>query len=84
MRADALNLDYYPVRTEMTGMKHIPTSHVCSTGENKLKELLLNKTLLYICYADEYKSKYIIVEKISTEEDKSERVHKNIKTQKYT
>ena len=33
MRADALNSYNYPVRTEMTGMKHIPNSHVCSTDE---------------------------------------------------
>ena len=30
MRADALNLDNYPVRTEMTCMTHIPILNVCS------------------------------------------------------
>ena len=31
MRADALNLDNYPVRTEMNSMKQIPTSQICYT-----------------------------------------------------
>ena len=35
MIADALNPHHYPVRTEMTGMKQIPTSHVCFMDESK-------------------------------------------------
>ena len=46
MRADALNLHVYPVRTEITATKQIPVLHVCSTDDMKLKEFLVNKTLL--------------------------------------
>ena len=35
MRDDALKSKNYPVRTEMTGKKHILISHVCSTDDNK-------------------------------------------------
>ena len=42
MRADALNLHIYPVRTEMTATKQIPNSHVCSTDKSKLKEFLVD------------------------------------------
>ena len=34
MIADALNSHVYPVRTEMTGLKHIPISHVCYMGKS--------------------------------------------------
>ena len=37
MRADALNLHVYPVRTEMTATKQITASHVCYTNKRKLK-----------------------------------------------
>ena len=30
MRADALNSHIYPFTMELTGMEHIPISHVCS------------------------------------------------------
>ena len=35
MRTYALNLEIDPVRTEMTGMKQIPISHVFSTDKSK-------------------------------------------------
>ena len=35
MRADDLNSHIYPVRTEMTATKQIPTLHICSTEERK-------------------------------------------------
>ena len=72
MRSDALNLHIYPVRTEITVMKQIPTSRVCSTDKSELKKFLGNKTLSQSCSADKYKSKGIIVDKFSTEDDKSE------------
>ena len=53
MRADALNSENYPLRTEMSGTKHIPTSHVCSTDKSELKEFLVDKKLLHICSTDE-------------------------------
>ena len=35
MISDALNFHVEPVNTEMTGMKHILTSHVCDLDESK-------------------------------------------------
>ena len=37
MRADALNLHIYPIRTETAATKHILTSHVFSTDKSELK-----------------------------------------------
>ena len=71
MRADALNLHVYYIRTEMTATKQITILHVCSTEESELKEFLVNETLSQICSTDEDESKGIIVEECSTEEDKS-------------
>ena len=82
MIADALNLHIYPVRTEMTAIKNIPISHVCSTDESELKEFLFNKTISQICSTDKEESKGTIVNECSTEEDESECVHKNINKQK--
>ena len=45
MIADALNLHVYPIKTEMTGTKHIPTSHVCSKENRKPKGFLVDKNL---------------------------------------
>ena len=70
MRSDVLNTCIYPVITELTATKQIPISHVCSTDESKLKEFLVDETLLQICSTDKDESKVIIVSKCSTEEDK--------------
>ena len=53
MKADALKQDSYPVRTEINGAKQIPTSHICSTDETKLKEFLVDENLLQIYSTDE-------------------------------
>ena len=82
MRADVLNSHVYPSRTETTTTENIPTSHVCSTEESKLKELLVDETLSKICSTNKDESKGIIVDECSTEEDESECVHKNIIRQK--
>ena len=37
MIADEFNSHVYPVRTEMTDTKYIPTSNVCSTDKSELK-----------------------------------------------
>ena len=58
MRAYTLNLDTYPVRTDMNGATHILIYHVCSTGNNESKEFLVNKNLSYICSTDEGKKHY--------------------------
>ena len=70
-RADSFNLHVYPVRTEMTATKQIPVSHVCSTDNSELNEFIVNKTLSHIFSTDEEKSKGIIVDECSMEEDKS-------------
>ena len=71
MRAGALNSHVCPVITEMTDMKQILTSHVCSTEESKLKGFLVDKILSQICSTDKEKLKGTIVDKYSTKEDKS-------------
>ena len=76
IRADVLNLHVYPVRTEMNATKHIPTLHVFSMDEIKLKEFLSGKTISQICSTKEDESKGIIVDECSTEEYKSECTHK--------
>ena len=81
-RAHVLNLHVYPLRTEMTSTKQIPTSQVCSTDKSKLKELLVDETLLQIFSTNEDESKGTIVDKCSMDEDESECVRKNINKQK--
>ena len=46
MRANVLSSHIYPVRTEMTGTKHIPTLHVCSMDERELKEFIFQKNFI--------------------------------------
>ena len=72
MTSDALNLHSYPVRTEMTSTKQIPTLHICSTYESELKEFPIDQTSLQICSTDEDEQKGIIVNKCSTKDHKSE------------
>ena len=81
MRADALNSHIYPERTKTTATKQIPTSHVCSTDKKELKEFLVDETSSQIFSTNEDKSKGIIVNRCSTEEDESECVHRNINKQ---
>ena len=71
MRSDALNSHGYPVRTEMTATKQIPTLQVCSTDESELKEFRVDETLLRICSMDEDESKGITVDKFFTKDDES-------------
>ena len=71
MISDALNYHVYPVITEMTGTKQIPTSHVCSMYERKLKKFLVDENLLHICSTEEEEPKDIIFNKCSAEEDES-------------
>ena len=52
MRSDPVNLEVYPVRTEITA----PSLHVCSTYESKLKDFLVSKKLLQRCSTDEDES----------------------------
>ena len=70
MRADALNLDNYPVIMEMTGAKHIPILHVCYMDISKSKEFLVEKYLLQVCSTD-LDEKNIAVDESSTEESES-------------
>ena len=71
MRADDLNSYIYPLRTEINGKQQIPTSHVYSKKESELKEFLVDDNLPQIYSTDEDESKRIIVDKPSTDEDKS-------------
>ena len=82
MRADALNLHVYPVRTELTGTEQISILHVCSTYEIKSEEFLVGKTLSQICSTDEKKQKNIIGDEINLEESKSECIHKSVDNEK--
>ena len=43
MRADSLKSHGYPLRTEMTATKQIPTSHVFSKDDRELKESPVKK-----------------------------------------
>ena len=74
MRDDDLNSHGYPVRTESTATKQIPTLNVCSTDKKELKEFPVNKKLSQRCSTEVDKLKGIIVNKRSTEEYKSEYV----------
>ena len=78
MRADALNLHVYPLRTEMTATKQIPISRVCSTNKSKLKGFLVDETLSGNCSKDEEETKGIIVNERFTKEAESDNVHKTI------
>ena len=71
MRAYYLNSHIYHIRTEMTGTKHIPISHVFPTDKSKLEELLVDETLSQVCFIEEDESKAIIVDERSMDEDKS-------------
>ena len=66
----------------MTGTKHIPTSYIFYTDKSELKEFLVDKTMSQICSTDKDYSKGIIGDECSTEEYKSEYVHKNINKKK--
>ena len=46
MGANVLSSHIYPVGTEMTGTKHIPTLHVCSMDERELKEFIFQKNFI--------------------------------------
>ena len=67
MRADALNLDNYPVMTEMTGAKQILILYVCSTDDSESKYYLEDENLSEVCSTDEVESEGIIVNESSTE-----------------
>ena len=54
MRAYALNLHVYLVRTKINDTQHITTSHVYYKDKSELKEFLVDGTLSQICSTDEY------------------------------
>ena len=66
MRYDALNSDNYPIRTEITGAKHIPILHVCYMDNIESKGFLVDETLSQVCSTDEEDSKIIIANKSYT------------------
>ena len=81
-RDGVLNSHVCPIITEMTAMKQIPASYVCSKEERRFKEFLVDESLSQICSTDEDGPKGIIVDECSAEEDESECIHKNINKQK--
>ena len=83
MRANYLNSHVYPVGKKMTGSQHITIFHVCSTDESESEEFPVEKTLPQICYMNKDKSKIIIVDESSTEDNESECLHKSINREKY-
>ena len=68
---------------EMTGRQQITILHVCSTDESKSKEFLADKQLLQVYSMDDGKPESVISNKSSTEDSKSESVHKIINEEKY-
>ena len=52
----------------MTGTKQILISHVCSTNESELEELLVDETSSQVYSTDKNESKVIIADESSTEE----------------
>ena len=66
----------------MTGTQHITISDVCSLDESKLDWIIADEKSLQVCSVDNSKSESVIVNKSSTEESKSESVHKSINTKK--
>ena len=63
IRADSLNPYNYPVRTEMTGAKHIPILTVYSTDNSKSKEFVVDINLYQVCSTDKDELRSIIVNK---------------------
>ena len=83
MRDDALNSEIDPLRTEMTGMKHIPISHVYSTDDRESKNFLADKNLSQVCYTEKGKSENVIADASYKEESKSKNVNKITNEEKY-
>ena len=50
MIADTTNPYNYPLRTEMSDMKDMLISHVCSIDESKSKYFLLFRNLSQVCF----------------------------------
>ena len=78
MRSDAINLDNYPVRTEISVAKHILISQVCYTGDSKSREFQVDENLSQVCSSDKDESKSIINNESYREESESEYVHKSV------
>ena len=71
MKADYLNSNVNPVGTDMTGMQHIPISHVCDLDDIKSKDILVEKKLLQVYYTNKGESERVIIDESSTEEIES-------------
>ena len=50
--SDAFNFHVEPVKTEETGMQHIPISHVCSSDKSKSKGIIVDEKLSQVCFTD--------------------------------
>ena len=67
---------------EMNGTKQIPILHVYSTDNSESKGFLVYENLSQVCSMEKDKPKRIPVDKSSTEESKSECVHKSVNKEK--
>ena len=68
MRADALNQQVEPVRTEMTGKQQIKISQICDSNESKSKGIIADEKLLKFCSMDKGKPESVIIDESSMEE----------------
>ena len=66
MRADSINLQVDPVRTEVTDEKQTLILHVCSMDDIKSKEFLVDKQLSRVYSTDYGKLESIIADESST------------------
>ena len=66
MRADTLNLHVDPVIIEMTGMQHIPISHLSGSDKRKSKDFLSEENLLQVCSMDKGESERVISNESTT------------------
>ena len=83
-RADNLNLNADPVRTEMTSMQQIPIPQVFSTDESESKGIIADKNLSQVCSTDESEPERVIINESSTEERKLKAFTKiSTQTKKY-
>ena len=82
IRADAINLYVDPVVTKVIGTQHILILHVCDSDESWSKWIPVNAILLQVYSTDKSVSESVIVDESSTEESKSESIHKSINTNK--
>ena len=56
MTADSFNFQVDLVRTEITGMQHIPILHICSSDNSKSEGIITDKNLSQVYCTDDIES----------------------------